>query len=315
MSGRWEGAALCAGASVCAGARWAFSQMLLQPDVGKVLPARESRTALFSKKAFPNSAGAPSLKWIELPVTSLSRHASERQLLAAHPQRPQAMEQLEIGSHSGINTELNREREKGNSDISAEEDGERKNGAADNAKNAERRPEVNPVAFLWYTSPWAALTLVPAGFMKELMPLLESPFMQDRKSFLEVVALASVGALVAFFLLLAELLLVRATSGLTLSVAGIFKEVLTICASILILGEELSLVNTLGLGVTLLGVVAYNVLMMKQGKGAHGSSGSAAAAAETDSHASGGGAQPRAASLTEIGAPAELVATLASSRH
>jgi len=91
------------------------------------------------------------------------------------------------------------------------------------------------------------------------------------------VALASVGAALAFLLILAELLLVRATSGLTLAVAGVFKEVLTICASIALLGDEVTPINAAGLSLTLVGVGVYNVMMLRRRMREGGDEGMAAA--------------------------------------
>ena len=52
--------------------------------------------------------------------------------------------------------------------------------------------------------------------------------------------LASLGGVAAFLMLLFELRVVQLASGLTLSIAGVFKEVLTIVASVIILGDELT---------------------------------------------------------------------------
>jgi solute carrier family 35, member C2 len=66
--------------------------------------------------------------------------------------------------------------------------------------------------------------------------------------------------LLAFLMVSAEFALLQRTSVVTLSVCGIFKEVLTISAASLAFGDELSPINVSGLVVTILSIAAYNVL-------------------------------------------------------
>ena len=49
-----------------------------------------------------------------------------------------------------------------------------------------------------------------------------------------------VGGFLAFALLVAEVKVVALTSGLSLSIAGIFKEVLTVVGATIVLGEHLT---------------------------------------------------------------------------
>ncbi|KAF2487413.1 triose-phosphate transporter family-domain-containing protein [Neohortaea acidophila] len=66
--------------------------------------------------------------------------------------------------------------------------------------------------------------------------------------------------ILAFLMVSAEFALLKRTSVVTLSVCGIFKEVLTISAAGAIFGDELSPINVSGLVVTILSIVAYNYL-------------------------------------------------------
>ena len=66
--------------------------------------------------------------------------------------------------------------------------------------------------------------------------------------------------LLAFLMVSAEFALIMRTSVVTLSVCGIFKEVLTISAASVAFGDELSPINISGLVVTILSIAAYNVL-------------------------------------------------------
>lgn len=64
----------------------------------------------------------------------------------------------------------------------------------------------------------------------------------------------------AFLMVAAEFALLKRTSVVTLSVCGIFKEVLTISAASMTFGDELSPINVSGLVVTIASIAAYNWL-------------------------------------------------------
>lgn len=66
--------------------------------------------------------------------------------------------------------------------------------------------------------------------------------------------------LLAFLMVSAEFALLQRTSVVTLSVCGIFKEVLTISAAGIVFGDELSPINISGLFVTIASIAAYNFL-------------------------------------------------------
>ena len=86
----------------------------------------------------------------------------------------------------------------------------------------------------------------------------------DAPHVLAVLSLASVGAGLAFFLLLAELRVVQLSSGLTLSVAGVFKELLTVVSSVAFFGDALTPYNVGGLLLCVLGIVLYNRIKLKE---------------------------------------------------
>lgn len=64
----------------------------------------------------------------------------------------------------------------------------------------------------------------------------------------------------AFLMVAAEFALLKRTSVVTLSVCGIFKEVLTISAAGVVFGDELSPINVSGLVVTIASIAGYNYL-------------------------------------------------------
>ncbi|KAF7197494.1 putative transporter C22E12.01 [Pseudocercospora fuligena] len=81
----------------------------------------------------------------------------------------------------------------------------------------------------------------------------------DHNPFLAAIILLFPGCL-AFLMVAAEFALLKRTSVVTLSVCGIFKEVLTISAASVTFGDELSPINVSGLVVTIASIAAYNWL-------------------------------------------------------
>src|SRR5690349_25018652 len=65
---------------------------------------------------------------------------------------------------------------------------------------------------------------------------------------------------IAFCMTAAEFALLQRTSVVTLSIAGIFKEVVTISAAGLIFGDKLTPINISGLFVTIGAIAAYNYI-------------------------------------------------------
>lgn len=65
---------------------------------------------------------------------------------------------------------------------------------------------------------------------------------------------------IAFLMTAAEFALLQRTSVVTLSIAGIFKEVVTISAASIVFKDQLTLINLIGLLVTLVAIGAYNYI-------------------------------------------------------
>ena len=64
-------------------------------------------------------------------------------------------------------------------------------------------------------------------------------------------------AAVAFLLNIAAVFLVGAGSGLVLTLAGVFKDILLISGSVLIFGAQITPVQVLGYSIALVGLVLY----------------------------------------------------------
>ncbi|KAF3941595.1 hypothetical protein ABW19_dt0207844 [Dactylella cylindrospora] len=73
--------------------------------------------------------------------------------------------------------------------------------------------------------------------------------------------------IVAFCMTASEFALLRRTSVVTLSICGIFKEVVTISASATIFHDKLTPINITGLLITILSIAGYNYIKIKQMRG------------------------------------------------
>ena len=64
-------------------------------------------------------------------------------------------------------------------------------------------------------------------------------------------------AAIAFLLNIAAVFLVGAGSGLVLTLAGVFKDILLITGSVLIFGAQITPVQVLGYSIALVGLILY----------------------------------------------------------
>ncbi len=69
---------------------------------------------------------------------------------------------------------------------------------------------------------------------------------------------------IAFLMTASEFALLQRTSVVTLSIAGIFKEAVTISAATLVFGDTMTPVNIVGLVVTILAIAAYNYIKISK---------------------------------------------------
>ena len=118
------------------------------------------------------------------------------------------------------------------------------------------RALLNPVTLLYYTSPFGLAGLLPLALAREASDL--GDYMAISSEGPTIACLVMIGAFLGFALLLTELKVVQLASALTLSVAGIFKELLTVLASTWLLGDQLTSTNVAGLCLCLVGIGLYN---------------------------------------------------------
>lgn len=120
----------------------------------------------------------------------------------------------------------------------------------------------NPFSSIFYLSPVMFVTLFAMAIPVEgFGPLFEGlgRISAEFGTFMTPIFLLFPGC-IAFCMIASEFALLQRTSVVTLSIAGIFKEVITISAASLIFHDELTLVNFLGLLITLAAIIAYNYI-------------------------------------------------------
>lgn len=118
----------------------------------------------------------------------------------------------------------------------------------------------NPIDMMYHMQPWMILSVLPFAIAIEGNMVIVNCqlFLSDGyNTFLYVLFKIVAGAFVAFFMEIGEMLLVTYTSSLTLSVAGIFKEVFVLGLAILWNGDQLSPVNLAGLFLCLCGISSH----------------------------------------------------------
>ncbi|KAG7925982.1 hypothetical protein KL925_003744 [Ogataea polymorpha] len=123
----------------------------------------------------------------------------------------------------------------------------------------KRNPRTtNPILTILYLSPAMSVVLLIMGSLVEgLRSFARSPIWEE-KGFGLTCLLILIPGLLAFFMTLSEFVLLQYATLLTLSIAGIFKELLTIFTSWLLFGDKLTFVNLVGLAITLADIVWYN---------------------------------------------------------
>jgi len=130
---------------------------------------------------------------------------------------------------------------------------------------------MHPLALLLVTSPMGTAVLAPLALALEREQV--GRFLLEHHRWAGVggastLALVALGGVAAFAMMLFEFRVVQLASGLTLSIAGVFKEVLTILSSVILLGERLTLFNAAGLAVCLGGIGGYQRLRLAEARAA-----------------------------------------------
>merc|ERR1712000_140932 len=124
----------------------------------------------------------------------------------------------------------------------------------------------NPFSSIFFLTPIMFLTLLGLAFPVEgFFPLLDglAELSKEWGTLLTPFFLLFPGCL-AFLMTAAEFALLQRTSVVTLSIAGIFKEVVTIMAASIVFEDKLTTVNFIGLITTLIAIMAYNYIKISK---------------------------------------------------
>lgn len=120
----------------------------------------------------------------------------------------------------------------------------------------------NPFSSIFFLAPIMFFTLFLLAIPIEGFPALFEAFnalVADKGPIIGTATILFPGV-IAFLMTASEFALLKRTSVVTLSIAGIFKEVVTIAAAGLIFDDHLTPINVSGLFVTIGAIAAYNYI-------------------------------------------------------
>jgi len=120
----------------------------------------------------------------------------------------------------------------------------------------------NPIDMVYHVQPLMILCLLPFAVAFEGTRISASIAVfrfQETFVFFHTLALIGTGGVIAFGMEVAEFLLVSYTSGLTLSVAGIIKEIISLTLAIIYQSSDISVINMIGLVICMLGITLHVV--------------------------------------------------------
>ncbi|KAJ5038736.1 uncharacterized protein L3040_006416 [Drepanopeziza brunnea f. sp. 'multigermtubi'] len=124
----------------------------------------------------------------------------------------------------------------------------------------------NPFSSIFYLAPIMFFSLLLIAIPVEGFPALAEGFviLVDKKGLLLGPLLLLFPGCIAFLMTASEFALLQRTSVVTLSIAGIFKEVVTISAAGLVFHDPLTPINISGLFVTIGAIAAYNWIKIRK---------------------------------------------------
>lgn len=124
----------------------------------------------------------------------------------------------------------------------------------------------NPFASIFFLAPVMFVALLVIAIPVEGPVALAgglSNLAEMKGVFLTILILVFPGCL-AFMMTASEFALLQRTSVVTLSICGIFKEVVTISAASIVFADQLTPINVSGLLVTIACIAAYNYMKIKK---------------------------------------------------
>lgn len=125
-------------------------------------------------------------------------------------------------------------------------------------ENATISTHNNPLKTILYLSPIMAVLLFIIGMLLEGPKNIAGADLWEEKGVIGGLIILTIPGIIAFCMTLSEFLLLNRTSVLTLSIAGIFKELVTLLVAAIAFGDRLTFINSIGLVVTLAAIISYN---------------------------------------------------------
>ncbi|KAK3362157.1 triose-phosphate transporter family-domain-containing protein [Lasiosphaeria ovina] len=124
----------------------------------------------------------------------------------------------------------------------------------------------NPFSSIFFLAPVMFLTLIaiaiPVEGVSKLIDGLRT--ISSEQGALMAPLIILFPGMIAFFMTASEFALLQRTSVVTLSIAGIFKEAVTISAAALVFGDTMTPINIVGLFVTIGAIGAYNYIKISK---------------------------------------------------
>jgi len=141
-------------------------------------------------------------------------------------------------------------------------------GGGDGSEKAKQecRSEVpiSPVVVMYRLLPVMSGTVALMSLISEKVwvSLPETAYFSTAENAALTFLMIFFGGVLAFSMVWAEFKVIQETSAMTFTVAGTFKEVVTIVASVFIFGDEFHLINGFGLFVLMIGVGLFNYIKL-----------------------------------------------------
>ncbi|CAG7734236.1 unnamed protein product [Allacma fusca] len=119
----------------------------------------------------------------------------------------------------------------------------------------------NPLDMVYHVQPWMLVAVVPFAALIEGSQIVQQSISfetaDEKAAVFRVISAVLVGALMAFFMEIAEYLVITYTSSLTFAIAGIFKEICTLSLAVILDGDQMSFINFIGLLTCLTGIICH----------------------------------------------------------
>nr|CAD1824105.1 unnamed protein product [Ananas comosus var. bracteatus] len=117
----------------------------------------------------------------------------------------------------------------------------------------------NPITFMSYVTPVMAIaTAILSLIMDPWHDFRKNPFFDNWRHLVRTSLLMLLGGALAFFMVLTEYILVSTTSAVTVTIAGIVKEAVTILVAVLLFHDPFTWLKGIGLVIIIFGVSLFN---------------------------------------------------------